>query len=81
MVQFKEIKPKGGRGLLPKTVKTCFLDCDTVVLSTGSTPDTALSEALKGKYMRILRKSATASAPGKYARQLRKRCGPLPRFD
>ena len=48
-VQFKEITPKGV-AVVTEDGKDVFLDCDTVVLSTGSTPDTALSEALKGKY-------------------------------
>jgi 2,4-dienoyl-CoA reductase (NADPH2) len=48
-VQFKEITPKGV-AIVTEDGKPVFLDCDTVVLSTGSTPDTALSEALKGKY-------------------------------
>jgi 2,4-dienoyl-CoA reductase-like NADH-dependent reductase (Old Yellow Enzyme family)/thioredoxin reductase len=48
-VQFKEITPKGV-AIVTEDGKDVFLDCDTVVLSTGSTPDTALSEALKGKY-------------------------------
>jgi pyruvate/2-oxoglutarate dehydrogenase complex dihydrolipoamide dehydrogenase (E3) component len=48
-VQFKEITPKGV-AIVAEDGKEVFLDCDTVVLSTGSTPDIALSEALKGKY-------------------------------
>ncbi len=48
-VQFKEVTPKGV-AIVTEDGNDVFLDCDTVVLSTGSTPDTALSEALKGKY-------------------------------
>jgi len=48
-VQFKEITSKGV-AIVTEDGKDVFLDCDTVVLSTGSTPDTDLSEVLKGKY-------------------------------
>ena len=40
-VQFKEVTPKGV-AIVTEDGKDVFLECDTVVLSTGSTPDTAL---------------------------------------
>ena len=48
-VQFREITDKGVAIITEDGIEK-FLECDTVVLSTGSTPDTALSAALKGKY-------------------------------
>jgi 2,4-dienoyl-CoA reductase-like NADH-dependent reductase (Old Yellow Enzyme family)/thioredoxin reductase len=48
--QFKEITDKGV-AIITEDGKEIFLDCDTVVLSTGSTPNDALAKSLTGKYL------------------------------
>jgi 2,4-dienoyl-CoA reductase (NADPH2) len=49
-VQFREITEKGVAIITEDGIEK-FLECDTVVLSTGSTPDDKLAKALKGKYL------------------------------
>jgi len=48
--QYQKITPKG-IAIITEDGKELFLECDTVVLSTGSTPDDKLAKSLKGKYM------------------------------
>jgi len=38
-----------GVAVVTEDGKDVFLDCDTVVLSTGSTPDTAFERSIKGE--------------------------------
>jgi len=49
-VQFREITDKGVAIITEDGIEK-FLECDTVVLSTGSTPDDKLAKALKVKYL------------------------------
>jgi 2,4-dienoyl-CoA reductase-like NADH-dependent reductase (Old Yellow Enzyme family)/thioredoxin reductase len=48
-VQYKKITPEGVY-ITTEDCKDIFIECDTVVLSTGSTPDNALAKQLKGKF-------------------------------
>ena len=49
-VQYKEILPQGVV-IITEEGKEIFLEADNVVLSTGSTADTALGKSLRGKYL------------------------------
>lgn len=49
-VKYKEITPKGIK-LINEGGKEVFLEADTIVLATGATPDKALGESLKGKFL------------------------------
>jgi pyruvate/2-oxoglutarate dehydrogenase complex dihydrolipoamide dehydrogenase (E3) component len=48
-VQYKEVTSKGV-SITTEDCKDIFIDCDTVVLSTGSTPNSKLAQSLKGKF-------------------------------
>jgi NADH dehydrogenase FAD-containing subunit len=49
-VQYRDITAKG-LNLTDKDGKAVFLEADTVILAAGATPNKALGEALKGKYL------------------------------
>jgi 2,4-dienoyl-CoA reductase-like NADH-dependent reductase (Old Yellow Enzyme family)/thioredoxin reductase len=49
-VQYKQITPEGVE-IITEDGVTMFLKCDTVVLSTGSTPDANFGKSLRGKFM------------------------------
>ena len=49
-VKYGQITPKG-ISLTNKEGKEVFLEADNIVLATGSTPNKALGESLKGKYL------------------------------
>ena len=49
-VKYGKITPKGIK-LTNKEGKEVFLEADNIVLATGATPDKALGESLKGKYL------------------------------
>jgi thioredoxin reductase len=49
-VQYKQITPEGVE-IITEDGVTMFLKCDTVVLSTGSTPDANFGKSLRGKCM------------------------------
>ena len=49
-VQYGQITPKGIK-LTNKEGKEVFLEADNIVLAAGATPDKALGESLKGKYL------------------------------
>ena len=49
-VQFEEINSKGV-AIITEDGKETILEADTVVLSTGSTPNYKLAKSLKGKYL------------------------------
>jgi NADPH-dependent 2,4-dienoyl-CoA reductase/sulfur reductase-like enzyme len=48
-VQYKEVTAKGV-SITTEDCKDVFIDCDTVVLSTGSTANSKLAQSLKGKF-------------------------------
>jgi len=77
--QFKKITDKGVAIIAEDGTET-FLDCDTVVLSTGSTPNDTLAKVLKGKYMEFA-EIGIVSNPVKSAKPSRKLCGPPPQFN
>jgi 2,4-dienoyl-CoA reductase (NADPH2) len=49
-VRFREITDKGV-AIINEDGKETILEADTVVLSTGSTPNDKLAKSLKGKYL------------------------------
>ena len=49
-VQYKKITAQGVE-IFTEDGKELFLPCDNIVLAAGSTPDRALGESLKGKYL------------------------------
>ena len=49
-VQYRDITAKG-LNLTDKDGKAVFLEADTVILAAGATPNKAIGEALKGKYL------------------------------
>jgi pyruvate/2-oxoglutarate dehydrogenase complex dihydrolipoamide dehydrogenase (E3) component len=73
-VKYGKITPKGIY-LTNQDGKDVFLEADNIILATGSTPNKALGEALKGSTWSS-RKSGIVSNRGVSVRPSRKESGP-----